>query len=310
MAISIMRLTQLRQADLNLLVVFAVLAEERSVSRSASRLALSQPAVSRALQRLRDLFRDDLLIRTATGYEPTPKGQRMLSELSAILPRLDRMLAGADFDPAEESATFRIACTDNAAQVICPSLCRTILPASKRVTFQFLAWHDGSLEELEHGRLDLALNADDGHAPERFHREVIYEDEFVCVVSKDSPHTRRITLKQYANGLHIGIGTLAGRQTIPEQRLMALGYQRTCVLEVPYFVAAMRCIPGTDLIATLPKRLMAGEPHDPRIRVLEPPPELTGFRYLMIWHPRVHTDAAHTWLRSAIRQACRKGVLA
>jgi len=305
-----MRLAQLRQADLNLLVVFAVLAEERSVSRSASRLSLSQPAVSRALQRLRDMFRDDLLIRTSDGYEPTPKGQRMLSELSAILPRLDRMLAGADFDPLEESATFRIAVTDNAAQVVCPNLCRAVLAKAKRVTFQFIAWHDGSIEEVEHGRLDLALNADDGHAPERFQREVIYEDEFVCIVSKESPYQKRISLKQYAAGVHIGIGTLAGRQTVPEQRLLALGYQRTCVLEVPYFVAAMRCIPGTDLIATVPKRLMAGEPSDPRIRVLEPPPELTGFRYLMLWHPRVHTDAAHAWLRGAIRDASRKGVVA
>ena len=80
-----MRITQLRQADLNLLVVFTVLAEERNASRAATRLFLSQPAVSRALQRLRDMFHDDLLVRTAAGYEPTQQGQRLIEELKVFL---------------------------------------------------------------------------------------------------------------------------------------------------------------------------------------------------------------------------------
>src|SRR5258706_15127033 len=114
MLIFIMHITQLRQADLNLLIVFTVLAEERNVTRAAARLALSQPAVSRALQRLRDMFHDDLLVRSAEGYEPTPKGQRLLQELESTLPRLDRLLSGSDFDPASEETTFRIALTDHA----------------------------------------------------------------------------------------------------------------------------------------------------------------------------------------------------
>ncbi|HEU4634624.1 MAG TPA: LysR family transcriptional regulator, partial [Edaphobacter sp.] len=87
-----MRIAHLRQADLNLLVVFAVLAEERNITRAAARLLLSQPAVSRSLKRLRDMFHDDLLIRTASGYEPTPKGQRLLEEVTSTLPRLDRLM--------------------------------------------------------------------------------------------------------------------------------------------------------------------------------------------------------------------------
>jgi DNA-binding transcriptional LysR family regulator len=87
-----MRTTQLRQADLNLLVVFAVLAEERNVSRAAARLFLSQPAVSC----LRDMFHDDLLVRTAAGFEPTLQGQRLIEELEVMLPRLDRLLSGSE----------------------------------------------------------------------------------------------------------------------------------------------------------------------------------------------------------------------
>src|SRR3954465_3408746 len=99
MLIFIMHITQLRQADLNLLVVFTVLAEERNVSRAATRLLLSQPAVSRALQRLPETFRDELLVRAPSGYEPTPQGQRLLQELEVMLPRLDRLLSGSTFDP-------------------------------------------------------------------------------------------------------------------------------------------------------------------------------------------------------------------
>src|ERR1700719_3419339 len=127
MKISIMRITHLRQADLNLLVVFTALAEERNVTRAAARLLLSQPAVSRALQRLRDMFHDDLLIRTANGYEPTPKGQRLLQDLATMLPRLDRLMASGDFDPSTEDATFRIAGTDHAAHLLVPLLCNSVL---------------------------------------------------------------------------------------------------------------------------------------------------------------------------------------
>jgi DNA-binding transcriptional LysR family regulator len=301
-----MRISQLRQADLNLLVVFTALVEERSVSQAASRLLLSQPAVSRALQRLRDMFHDDLLIRTPTGYEPTPRGERLQQELSVMLPRLDRLLTGGNFDPSNEDASFRIAVSDNASQVLCPPFCQMLLPYVDRVSCQFVALHAGTFDAMERGRLDLALNADDGHTPDRFHREVIYEDEFVCVVAKGSRYSRKLTMKQYLAALHVGVGILTGQQTIPEQRLAAVGQRRRYAIEVPYFTAAMRCVRGTDLIATVPKRLADLERHDPTIRFVAPPREMHGFRYLMIWHPRLHTDAAHVWLRSTIAAAGKK----
>jgi DNA-binding transcriptional LysR family regulator len=152
-----MRVTQLRQADLNLLVVFSVLAEERNVSRAAKRLLLSQPAVSRALQRMRDTFHDDLLVRTGKGYEPTPQGERVLRELEVMLPRLDRLISGSTFDPATEHCSFRIAATDNATSIIAPVLCREVLPAARQVRFTFASWRGDVFEDLNHGRLDLAL---------------------------------------------------------------------------------------------------------------------------------------------------------
>jgi hypothetical protein len=91
-----------------------------------------------------------------------------------------------------------------------------------------------------------------------------------------------------------------GSQHIPEKRLAAHGHRRRSVISLPYFGAAMRCIPGTQLILTAPKRFAMAEAKNPAIRILKAPAEITGFKYLMIWHPRVNTEAAHAWLRGEI----------
>jgi DNA-binding transcriptional LysR family regulator len=305
-----MRTTHLRQADLNLLVVFTVLAEERNVSRAAARLLLSQPAVSRALQRLREMFRDDLLIRTSSGYELTPQGQRLLHELELMLPKLDRLLSGSTFDPATEAATFRIAATDFASHVLCPPLCRDALSvggasgsaARGKVTFEFSPLQEGTLDALERGRLDLLLNADDGHIPAQFEREALFEEEFVCVVAKDSGYPRALTLEQYLAAPHIGVGILGVAQTIPEKRLAGAAVKRHVPIRVPYFTAAMRSVAGTRLIATVPRRIAEHDARDAALKIVKPPKVMSGFTYLMAWHPRMNTDAAHVWLRSTMRQ--------
>ena len=297
-----MRVTQLRQADLNLLIVFTVLAEERNVTRAAARLFLSQPAVSRALQRLRDMFHDDLLIRTANGYEPTPKGQRLLQDLATMLPRLDRLMAGGDFDPSTEDATFRIATTDHAAHLLVPLLCNSVLSNPTKVDFSFVPLHAGQYEALEKGRLDLVLNAD--HDTSTFHlsKEVIFEVDFVCVVSRKSKFERAITLKQYLAAKHVAVDIIGGVQTHPDRHLAAIGEKRRCPLVVAQHTVAMRVAAVTDMIATVPRRMALLEAPKKVTKILEGPAALGSFKYVMIWHQRMQTDAAHIWLRSIIRE--------
>jgi DNA-binding transcriptional LysR family regulator len=296
------RITQLRQADLNLLVYFIVLAEERNISRAAKRLLLSQPAVSRALQRLRDLFQDDLLVRTPEGYEPTPKGQNLLQELAVIFPRIDRLISGSEFDPQREKASFRIAATDNATQLYGPVLCRKALSWGE-TSFEFKPWTDEAYEELNRGRLDLVLNADDGSLPPHFLREMLFEDEFVCVVAKESRFRKQISWKQYIAGTHVGVSTLGGRQTIPESALASHGVARRCVVSVPYFSVALHMVAGTELIVTAPQRLAESRIDRSTAKILQPPGEIGRFQYLMAWHKRLDTDAAHRWMRHTIREA-------
>ena len=303
MPIVIMRVTQLRQADLNLLIVFTVLAEERNVTRAAARLFLSQPAVSRALQRLRDMFHDDLLIRTANGYEPTPKGQRLLQDLATMLPRLDRLMAGGDFDPSTEDATFRIAATDHAAHLLVPLLCNSVLSNPTKVDFSFVPLHDGQYEALEKGRLDVVLNADHDTSTFQLSKEVIFEVDFVCVVSRKSKFERAITLKQYLAAEHVAVDIIGGVQTHPDKPLAAIGEKRRCPLVVAQHTVAMRVAAITDMIATVPRRMALLEAPKKVTRILEGPAALGSFKYVMIWHQRMQTDAAHMWLRSIIREA-------
>jgi DNA-binding transcriptional LysR family regulator len=300
-----MRVTHLRQSDLNLLVVFAALADERTITGAATRLFLSQPAVSRALQRLRWMFKDDLFIRAPAGYQLTPKGQAILRELEVALPRLDRLIGGDQFDPASEEATFRIAGRDHAFSVLCPVFCRQFLPATNKVSFEFVAAHDGSFKSMERGRVDLVLCSDDEAIPPQFESEVLYKEGVVCVVAKENSLPRQLTLKRYLAAWHISVKIKGSEPTIVEKSLASIGVKRRSAIRMPYLWAALRSVPGTEYMVTVPRRLGNALEGDRTLRVLKPPHELRPFKYLMVWHRRMNSDAAHNWLRKTMRKAGR-----
>ncbi len=296
------RVTQLRQADLNLLIYLPVLVEERSISRAAKRLRLSQPAVSRALERLRELFGDDLLVRTPQGYEATVRGVALLGELTVLLPQLDRLISGTTFNPMCDAASFRIAATDNAARLLGARLAQEC-QGWEAVSIAFQAWSNDRFAELERNRLDLVLDAAIQAIPPELRSELLFTDEFVCVAAKESVLPPKLSLEQYLAAGHVCIDVLHGRQILVEDALLRLHTSRRCRMTVPYFTVAMRMVVGTDLLVTLPKRLAMMELDPETMRLLKPPRELGGFDYLMCWHGRQDKDAQHGWLRETVRAA-------
>ena len=295
-----MHLAQLRQADLNLLVVFKVLAEERSVSRGGRRLLLSQPAATRALGRLRDMFKDDLLVRVSGSYELTPKGQLLLQELETTLPRIDRLLTGGDFVPSQETMHFRVAGTDYAAHLTGMPLARLIAAAGNELSLEFVPFHDNTLHDLSRGRLDLLLGPDDGRLPKQYERQILYEEELLCVFDRKRPYGTKLTLAEYLDARHIAISIGTDMQTEVERRLVGGGLKIRVAFTVPYFKVALRAVEGTDLIATVPRRLIPLEGTNPALRYLKAPKPMSRFDYFMWWHPRLNSDAANIWLRSAV----------
>jgi DNA-binding transcriptional LysR family regulator len=181
-----MRLEKLRQVDLNLLITFAAIAEERSITAAASRLLLSQPAVSRALQRARAMFQDDLLVRSPQGFELTLRGRKILQELEGLLPRMENLVTPSLFDPKREKSHFRISGPDNVCTVVLPRLCRQY-GEGYQVQFEFLPWQAGISELVERGQLDLILHIDDGLLPVHFHTERLYREDWVCAVARGKP---------------------------------------------------------------------------------------------------------------------------
>src|SRR6201997_1552665 len=144
-----MRLEKLRQVDLNLLITFAAIAEEKSVTAAASRLMLSQPAVSRALQRARAMFQDDLLLRSSHGFELTLRGRKILQELEGLLPKMENVITPKLFDPTREKSHFRISGPDNVCTALLPRLCRQYGTGRYQVQFEFLPWQAGISELVE-----------------------------------------------------------------------------------------------------------------------------------------------------------------
>jgi DNA-binding transcriptional LysR family regulator len=296
-----MRLEKLRQADLNLLITFAAIAEEKSITAAASRLFLSQPAVSRALQRARAMFQDDLLVRSPNGFELTLRGRKILDELEGLLPRMEDLVAPAQFDPTREKSHFRISGPDNVCTVVLPPLCRQYATGRYQVQFEFLPWQGGITELVEHGQLDLVLHIDDGLLPSHFQSERLYREDWVCAVAQDSRFGDSLSLKQYLEASHIVVSTYAGVQTIPDKQLAAVGAKRNSCIRVPYFGVALQCLAGTELVLTLTSGLTSVVKGDRKLRLVRAPKEFHAFYFLMAWHPRLSTDPRHVWLREAMR---------
>ena len=297
----VMRLEKLRQADLNLLITFAAIAEEKSITAAASRLLLSQPAVSRALQRARSMFGDDLLVRSPHGLELTLRGRKILQELEGLLPRIEHLVKPSAFDPIREKSHFRISGPDNVCTVVLPRLCQQYANGDYQVRFEFLPWQSGILELVEHGQLDLVLHIDDGLLPVHFQSERLYREDWICVVAHDSPFGDRLSLKEYLAACHVVVATYGGVQTIPDKQLEAIDAKRNSSIRVPYFGVALQCLPGTELVLTLTSGMKTVVKANRKLRLVKAPEELHPFHFLMAWHPRVNSDPPHVWLRQAIR---------
>jgi DNA-binding transcriptional LysR family regulator len=150
----------LRNVDLNLLQPLHALLEERHVTRVATRSFLSQPAMSRALERLREMFGEPLLVRSGRAYERTVRGERVLRELESLMPRLEATVRGEDFDPARSRERLRVAMTDHASMILLPPLAARVRIAARHVKLEVSAWRTQAYEDVAAGRIDTALSAE------------------------------------------------------------------------------------------------------------------------------------------------------
>jgi len=294
-----MRKSHLSEIDLNLLVPLKTLLEERHVTRAAKRYFLSQPAMSRVLEKVREVFEDELLVRSGRGYERTIRGERLLQDLEHLLPRIEEAVRGREFEPSKTQQRFRVSMTDYASLTVLPRLTAHLAAVAPGIAVEAVIRDDRLWEDLESGRIDLILEAASSAAG--FESAVIFEDDFVCLVSLDHPFRgKRLSLKQYLEYSHVVVNVSGGHQILVDRSLADLGLRRRVGLTVPYFMSGILSIQETRYIVTVPRRLTDILPESVSIRVVEPPRELRRFNYVMGWHRRLHSEPAHIWFRDQV----------
>lgn len=295
-----MRYPHIARSNLNLLGSFQALIEERSITRAAERMFVSQPAMSRILDKLQEMFHDRLLVRTRKGFEPTRLALHVYDELERALPAIEGVLRGGRFSPADATDHFRIAMTDHLALSLLPKLIEVLARKAPGVSLEISGWDYGSFRKLETNALDLVLWVNQAPSPLRI--EEIYKDSFVCLVRKGHPLRKPITAKRYLEFEHLVISLVGTHQGVLEDSLSRMGYRRKARHIVPFFAAVGPIIENTNLVATLPRRLAKRFSINSKIRSVPISMKLPQISYIQVWHPRNEDDPGHKWLRETIRK--------
>ncbi len=300
-------MNDLRRIDLNLLVILDALLSEQHVTRAAERLHLSQPAVSHALARLRDLLGDPLLVRAGSGLVPTARALELAAPLAEILAQVQSLLAPNIFDPASARRTFRLAMSDYGAAIILPGLIRTLRAEAPGIDLQIShASREGMVEGLLNGDIDLAA----GVLPElpgELRSTPLFEERYVCLLDRQSlPAGGVLDLPTYLSRPHVLLEMRGSGTPEIERTLTALRERRRVAISLPHWSVAPQFISGTDLILTVASRAL-NEVDDESLIVVPPPFEIAPFTFVSAWHKRRGGDQALNWLNRRIEQGIVRG---
>ncbi len=290
-------LEKLSASDLNLLPVLQVLLEERNVTRAAGRLNLSQPAISRNLSRLRELFNDPLFTRTPKGLAPTPRAETLSLQLQRSLTDLSQLIKPVEFDPAIARRQFKLATTDYGAQVLIPSVISRINREAPGIDLEIVQWHEHLINELDGQNVDIATCAVTD-APAAIHGRGVGKDKFVCVLNRNHPLLKSgLNLESYASASHALITMGGERRSAADYLLAEQGLTRRVALRVPHFVAALALVADTELVLTIPYGLARSCAVHYDLEIMPFPLDQEGFTYSIIWHERMVRDPGHIWFR-------------
>jgi DNA-binding transcriptional LysR family regulator len=293
----------IKNADLNLLRAFDALMSERNVSRAAKKLFLSQPATSALLARLRDVFKDPLLVRSGRSMVPTERALALAEPVRRVLEDIRDILQPQEvFDPKTSTRIFTIAGTEYVALAVLPKLTRYLQKEAPQARIALVAPnHETMAQQMEAGALDLAV-LNQALIPPQLRSSRFLTDEF-CVIARKS-HSRigkRLSLDVFCSLPHVMVSPRTGSFSAQtDEALKKLGRQRFVQLSVPYFTLAAEAAAHSDMIAVYPKRLAALA--DRRLQVLPAPLALPSFALKACWHERVQQDSGHQWLRRMLME--------
>lgn len=296
---------RLRDFDLNLLTAFDVLMQEGSVSRAAERMFITQSAMSHALNRLRDLLDDPILVRTSEGMKPTPRAKTMTAQVREVLGDIQQIVGEPErFDPATSKHQFVIEAADYMEYMILPRLMERIYHDAPGVEVQIKKPEPYFPEQaMENGSTDIVLGFDkDLDVPNRLNKEVLFEDQRVCVVRKDHPLVKqKLSLQLFLKLDHIRVSPTGIKLGAIDNALSEKNQERHIALMVPHFLYTPHILATTDMISSPPLRIAKQFMQISPLKMLPLPLKLPPYKISMVWSPIRKNDPAHVWLRTQIK---------
>lgn len=290
--------------DLNLLPIFVALMEERSVTRAAQRLGITQPALSNALARLRVTMRDPLFIRERYGVRPTQMAEELAPVIAAALARLDDAILGQqDFDPAEAVRLFTIAPNSYVEFVLAPAIVMRLRERAPGIKLRLTPFGNDLTETgVMSGDTAMVLGRI-VDPPDNLVVQHLMDEGLSCVVRADHPEIgEAISREQYERLKHVNVLPPGRLRAGLFQALDQRGLRREVAVSVTHFLAVPEMVAATDYCATLPNLICRHLTRDARLKVLPAPVDLGTFPVQMGWHVRYRQDPAHRWLRALIAE--------
>ncbi|MBP9568753.1 MAG: LysR family transcriptional regulator [Aeromonadaceae bacterium] len=291
--------------DLNLLKALDALLDECNVTRAASRLGVTQPAMSGMLTRLRENFGDPLFVRAKHGIVPTQRALELSAPLKQVISQIGALLQPPSFDPLTANITFTIAATDYALRAVALPFLSALKQQAPHIRIALVPVDDKQVQlQLERGDIDLALLTPESTPPD-LHAKNLFDEHYVCVLRQGHPAMqgrKQLTVSQLCELDHALVSyTGGGFRGVTDEALEKLGQQRQVSLSVKSFIILPEILRASDMVAILPSRLVAGMDD---LMVFDPPIEVPGFTKVAAWHERTHRDVAHRWLRELLFTQC------
>ncbi|QIZ51174.1 LysR family transcriptional regulator [Dickeya zeae] len=288
--------------DIDLMLTLDALLKDQNITHAAARLGISQPAMSARLSRLRAIFGDQLFIPSphGRGVLPTPRAESLRPQVVSVLRDISTMLEPVHFDAASSNRTFVIALHENPALMLGADLVNQFRVAAPGIRLRFALPENARLpEKLESGDIDIYIGVNAG-AHDAWIRRKLFDDEFATAQRKEHPRgAAPLDLKSYCALPHLVVSSEGDPFTgFVDQTLAGLGYQRSVVMSTQSYAMAPPIVAGTDLLCTLPRRML--QRFAQTLDIFEPPLPLQPIVISMYWHPKNSHDPANVWLRTQL----------
>lgn len=302
-----------RTLDLNLLRVFDAVMVERNVTRAAEKLAMTQPAVSNALRRLRESIGEELFVPGSTGVAPTPRATALWPSVRQALGVLRDLFDPQDFDPRHDEHRFRLTMADATASVLLPPFVAEQVARRWRVRLDIepLTTRDPR-SQLDRGLIDAAvgffpdvtrqLAAAGGES--EFVLDPMYDCEYVVVMRRRHPLAARpeLTLDDYVLADHVRVSFAGRAHGFVDEALTRLSRTRRVALVINHFATAVEVLRQADLLAVFPRSYLPASGAQGELVVRPMPFEMPRIEIGMLWHRRHERDPAHAWLREVVKR--------